>query len=206
MPYKYRPLFFEGQGPSAIRSMEHWYALHVRSCAERIVAAALDRIEVENYFPVRPAESGEGRSTSTIVRIDERRRRPLFPGYVFGRFDLERKRPIVSIPQVLRILGSGWLPIAIQDSELESVRVMAAAPVPLAEHPFLEAGQKVRVLYGPLTNVVGIFHHAKGPARIVVSISIMGRSISAEVDAGQLEAIGPCSIAGLGGIRSRLAA
>jgi len=181
-----------------------WYALHVRSCSERVVAAALDRIQVEAYFPERSATRPND-SRSGIVRIDERRpKRPLFPGYVFGRFDLDHKRPIVSIPQVVRILGIGWLPIAIEDSELQSVRIMASAPVPVAEHPFLEAGTRVRVLYGPLVGVTGIYHHSKGSARIVVSISLMGRSIAAEVDAGQLEAIG--GTGGNGGASSRLAA
>lgn len=177
--------------------MKNWYALHVRSCSERIVAAALDREGVENYFPTSTsARSGEVRSTylafgptprSRIVRISERRRRPLFPGYVFGRFDADQQRRlIVSIPQVVSILGG-----TIEDSELQSVRVMAAAPVSVAEHPFLASGERVRVRYGLLVGAEGFVVRVKRSMRLACSLTLLGRSISAEVDPDQLELLPP---------------
>lgn len=187
--------------------MISWYALHVRSNCEGLVAGALDSAGLENYFPAGRAESGDGRSTpraGSIVRIDERRR-PLFPGYVFGRFDWENeRRKVVSIPQVVRILGIGWLPIAIEDSEIQSVRMIAESPVPMHAHPFLTSGERVRVRYGPLVGVEGIVSHVKRSTRIVVSVSIIGRSMAAKVDADQLEAIG--GTGGNGDASSRLAA
>lgn len=167
--------------------MQRWYALHVHSNCERKVAAALARSGIEYYSPECQAHHAR---RCAVTQIDAPRlRRPLFPGYVFAHIDVADRAPVTAIPQVVSILGFGSLPIAIDDREIESVRILASLPGQMTEVPFLDVGVRVRVRYGPLHGAEGIVtRHGKG-ARIVVSLSLLGRSVAADVDAGQLETL-----------------
>jgi len=48
--------------------------------------------------------------------------------------------------------------------------------------PFLQVGQRVVIERGPLEGVEGILEQVKGKFRLVVSICLLQRSISAEVN------------------------
>lgn len=60
----------------------HWYVLHVRTGTERKVADGLAGLGREAFLPLRKRAWGFGYNTRLIER-------PLFPGYLFGRMDLE---------------------------------------------------------------------------------------------------------------------
>jgi transcription antitermination factor NusG len=49
-------------------------------------------------------------------------------------------------------------------------------------HPFLNVGQAVLIERGPLTGLEGVLIEVKGKHRLVVSINLLQRSVSAEVD------------------------
>ena len=66
-----------------------WYALHVASNAELLVADRLDQAVVESSYPHVITRSRNGR------RDVERK---FFPGYVFVRFDLDTRTPVIRIP------------------------------------------------------------------------------------------------------------
>lgn len=153
-----------------------WYALHVRSCAESLVTAALDTLGVESYFPTSSGPKRAGRKA-------------VFPGYVFASFALEERRPVVSIPQVVRILGIGSSPVEVDEGELLAVRQMVSSPLAIAPHHFMRCGERARVLYGPLQGLEGFVVRLKGSVRLVVSIECMGRSIQVELDARQVAPI-----------------
>jgi len=55
--------------------------------------------------------------------------RPLFAGYVFGRFDVTKRLPVLMIPGVFNIVNSGGVPIALDEKEVTSVRLIAASVV-----------------------------------------------------------------------------
>jgi len=48
--------------------------------------------------------------------------------------------------------------------------------------PFLRIGQRVRVEYGALRDVEGILLQTKGTQRLVLSVSLLQRSVAVEVD------------------------
>lgn len=143
---------------------------------ERLVSDRLADAGIECYYPYVTVRSRDGR------RDVEKK---FFPGYVFGRLNLAERSPIF-IPQVVRILGFGNEPTPIPEPEIEACRTMiTAAPASTVVEPcpYLATGERVRIISGPLRGLVGFVVFAKpGTARVVVSVTMLQRSISAEVD------------------------
>jgi transcription antitermination factor NusG len=160
--------------------MTNWYALQVRSQCEGIVAFHLAAAGVEGFYPHAIAPSKHARRATEIK---------FFPGYVFGRFDLLEKTPVVAIPKVVSILGFGAHAAPIPDSEIDAVKLIVSFPELVMPCPYVNAGDKVRVTRGPLRGLEGFVCYSKSHARVIVSVAMIAQSISAEVDAGSLELI-----------------
>ncbi len=107
---------------------------------------------------------------------------PLFPGYLFCRFDFQNRRPILMTPGVQQIVGVGRTAIPVEDSELECIRAALASELPNHPWPYLQIGERVRVNYGSLNNLEGILINFKGSHRIVLSVTLLQRSVAMEID------------------------
>src|ERR1035437_10166011 len=93
-----------------------WYALRVQSRLAGLVSTTLRGKGYEEFFPLYCSER---RWSDRIKKIEL----PLFPGYLFCRFDVsDRLLPILSTPGVICIVGAGKTPIPIDDEEIEAVR------------------------------------------------------------------------------------
>jgi transcription antitermination factor NusG len=161
-----------------------WYALHVHPQQERSVSGQLAGAGIEAFYPHLVTEKkdphSKGGKRTTELKF--------FPGYTFARFDLLDKTPVIAIPQVVSILGWGRHAAPIDDLEIAAVKLIvsfpALAPLPCA---FVSAGDRVRVRRGPLQGLEGYVCYSKSIARVIVSLPMLARSISAEVDAESLE-------------------
>ena len=152
-----------------------WYAVRVRSNAEKIVHAAFVRKDYESFLPTYRSRR---RWSDRIKEVDA----PLFPGYTFCRFDAAKRLPVLTTPGVISIISSAQGPIAVDDREIAFVRSLILSGIVVGPWPFLREGQFVAVERGPLTGVEGIIVSVKNQFRLVVSVSLLQRSISVEVD------------------------
>ena len=107
---------------------------------------------------------------------------PLFPGYLFCRFDYTQRRPVVVTPGVLQVVGCGRTPTPIEDREIEAIQIAVASGVPGQPWPYLEVGEKVRIHTGKLSGLQGILVNFKGNHRVVLSVTLLQRSVALEVD------------------------
>jgi transcription antitermination factor NusG len=108
---------------------------------------------------------------------------PLFKGYTFCRFDASQRLPILTTPGVVSIVGNTCSgPIAVDERELASVRNMVSSGAVVGPWPFLREGQFVSVERGPLSGVEGIIISFKGQYRLIVSVSLLQRSVAVEID------------------------
>jgi transcription antitermination factor NusG len=155
-----------------------WYALHVHSNFEGLVAMKLDGAGIESFYPHLDTKSKDGKR-DTELRF--------MPGYVFSRFDLEEKTPVVAISQVVSILGAGRHAIPIPDEEIAAVKLITSFPSLAQPCAYVFAGDRVRVRGGPLAGLEGYVAYSKNLVRVVVSVEMLHRSISAEVDADSLD-------------------
>src|SRR5437016_11411375 len=85
-----------------------WFGLRVRSRSEQMAATALAG---KGYKPFLPVYKVARRWTDRVKRVDM----PLFPGYVFCRFDPQRRLPILITPGVVSVVGIGKAPAPIDD-------------------------------------------------------------------------------------------
>jgi transcription antitermination factor NusG len=114
---------------------------------------------------------------------------PLFPGYVFCQFDVERRLPILKIPGTVGIVGSGKMPLPIPETEISAIRQVSDSQLRVLPWPFLQVGQSVEIRKGPLAGVAGVLIAVKNDLRVVVSLSLLQRSIAAEVEADWLQPV-----------------
>jgi transcription termination/antitermination protein NusG len=158
-----------------------WFALVVKPRHEKAAEQILSHKGFETFLPLH----------ARLHRYEGRHREyrlPLFPGYLFCRFDPEASMPVLTTPSVSRIAGAGRKPLPVDAAELGSLRIAAASPFPLTPHPYLETGSKVRIGEGPLAGVVGTVLEEKDSRRLVLSITMLQRSVAVVLDRADLSA------------------
>ena len=152
-----------------------WYALRIKSRHERIVASALYGKGYEVFLPLYR----DRRRWSDRVKELEL---PLFPGYLFCRFDVTKRLPILTTPGIVQVVGLGRTPLPIDETEIAAIQSIVISRLNAQPWPYLKVGQKVRIEQGPLTGLGGILLALKKPHRLVVSVTLLQRSVAVEVD------------------------
>lgn len=159
-----------------------WYALTVKHHHEKIVAQALEGRGFESYLPLYQSFHRSGRSMKAVLL-------PLWPGFVFCRFYIGNRLPVLTIPGVGSIVSIGRVPAPISQSELESIEAMIQSDRNVAPHAAVAVGQEVSIERGPLRGLTGTLVESKPNYRLVVSIPLLQRAVSAEVDLDWVQAI-----------------
>jgi transcription antitermination factor NusG len=164
-----------------------WYAIRSRSNAERSVFQLLQHRGLDPFLP----SYRERRVWSDRIKeIDV----PLFPGYLFCRFDFDNRLPILSTPGVLNIVGLGRNPSQIPEHEIEAVQRLLAHDLRLRPSPFLKVGNVVRIEYGPLAGLEGVLEEFRNNFRLVVSVTMLQRSVAAELDSAWIRPLSPSTM------------
>ncbi len=159
-----------------------WYAVRVRPNFEKTTAALLEGKHFEVYLPMyRERRRWSDRFHMTDV--------PLFPGYLFARFVFNRRLGILMTPGVLHVVPPHAAPIPVDERELDAVRRAVGSGLPVGPHPFLETGQRVVIQRGALAGLEGILAETKKAYRVVVSVTLLQRSVSVEVDREWIEPV-----------------
>ncbi len=160
---------------------EQWFAIRTKSNREIPVSESLEGKGYEVLCPRYsiPAVRTSARTASPVVR-------PLFPGYVFCKFDVFVRLPILMIPGVMNVVSNGRIPIPIDDLEVESLKVLVKSKLPLGPHAFLKAGDRVMVSQGPLTGASGYIVETDC-RQLVVSITLLQRSVCVRLTREWLE-------------------
>jgi transcription antitermination factor NusG len=110
----------------------------------------------------------------------------LFPGYCFARIDPADSLRVLSCLGVVSIVGVDGRPAPIADREIESIRTLVASDLRFDPSPLIEEGDPVEVVRGPLRGVVGRLVRKSGQARLVLSVGLIGRGVTVDVDAADV--------------------
>ncbi len=160
----------------SMQTGERWYAVGVTSRHEKVVAQLLTNKEYETFLPLQTRQHQYG----ARVRNFEL---PLFPGYVFCKLDVSHRLPVLTTPGVLHFVGAGKDPIAIRDEEIEALQKAIAAKAALYPHPYWKTGERGSIKRGPLKGLEGIVVSTRPPIKLLLSITLLQRSVLVEVDA-----------------------
>ena len=150
-----------------------WFAVWVRARHEKSVARALTG---KGYSPFLPLYASTRRSAGTAPSM-----LPLFPGYVFCRFDPEHSLTILQVSGVASIVSAGNELLPIEEQEMTSLQLIVDSGSIAQPWPYLAAGQRVRIDKGPLRGIEGVFVHESDYSGLVVSITLLQRSLRLEV-------------------------
>jgi transcriptional antiterminator NusG len=160
-------------------SAPKWYAAYTSANHEKRVAGEFGRRSMECYLPLH----------GSVRRWKDRRVRlqlPLFPGYVFVRIALPERLRVLQVPGVARLVGFEGHLAPVPDEDIEAIRTCLAGEHPLLPHPYLQRGQRVRVLTGPLAGLTGVVVRQKKQTRLVISFDLLMRSVAVELDPSDL--------------------
>jgi transcriptional antiterminator NusG len=146
---------------------KQWFAVRTRSNREWTTAGALTGQGYETFLPLyEPDNSREG----SVAQ------KPLFPGYVFCRFDVTNRLPILQNSGVVHIVSIGRTPAPLEDQEVESLKIVVQSPSKVDHYPEFVPGKPVMVTEGPLRGATGTIVR-DGADLLVVSISLLQRSV-----------------------------
>jgi transcription antitermination factor NusG len=159
-----------------------WFALQVRMRHETAVA---DHLQGKGYEWFLPLYKARRRWSDRVKEVDS----PLFPGYLFCRFNPHDRLPILKTPGVTQIVGYNHVPVPVDEQEIEAIRRLVASGVPNFPCAYLEVGTKVRIEAGALRGLEGILMDLKGKRRLVLSITILQRSVAVEIDSDAVSVV-----------------
>lgn len=171
--------------PSTQEASGGWYCVWTRSHCEDLVHDQLTTQGLEVFLPKTMMWRRRGGRRTLAETI-------LFPGYLFVRHPMDKATQIAILKTrgVVRLLGERWDRLSpIPDDELAAVRRMVTACSRVRRHgPAFDEGTPVRILNGPLEGLRGTFVADRpDKGRFLVSVSLLQRSVSVEVDAHMVE-------------------
>jgi transcription antitermination factor NusG len=156
-----------------------WFALQVRSRWETPTADLLRAKGLEILLPTYATR----RKWSDRIKVVES---PLFPGYLFCRFNVNNRLPILVTPGVLAIVGRGKTPVPVADGEIECIQAAIGSGIQLEPWPYVEIGERVRIQHDVLDGMEGILTSFKGNHRVIISVTLLRRSVALEVDRSRI--------------------
>jgi len=162
---------------------EAWYAIYTRFQHEKSAAALLQRKNFEVFLPTY-------RSVHQWCDRNQLVTLPLFPCYLFLRTNVDRKVDVLRTAGVRWFVENAKRACEVSDAEIETLRRVCSTGVGVLPHPFLRHGDHVRVRTGPLAGTEGFFVRTKNQYRVVISVELLRKGVSAEVDRGDIERIG----------------
>jgi transcription antitermination factor NusG len=159
-----------------------WYAVHTMARHEKRVAKQLLESGVPTFLPLM----------QQIHKWSDRRAKvevPLFSCYAFVRIiqTTAQRLKVLRTPGVNGFVGSERVGTPIPNEEIEYLQKAVREKIPLAVHPFLTAGKRVRIRGGALDGVEGILVGRAGDKSLVVSVELLQRSVSIRVEGYHLE-------------------
>jgi len=160
-----------------------WYAIQTRCRFERKVAAQLQLKAIEIFLPL----------VKQVHRWSDRRQiveQPLFPGYGFVRLadsPAQRLRVLQTAGVNGFVMANGF-PIPVPDQQIDDVRRLVASEIGCRAHPFLKAGQRVRIRGGCLDGLEGILISENKDHSLVISLDSIQRSLAIRIDGYDVEA------------------
>ena len=165
-----------------------WYAVWTHSHCENLVR---QQLAAKGFHPFLPEMQTWSKRLGSMRLI----RTPMFPGYLFVQEALNRKRyvELLQVRGIVRILEHGWDKLTpIPDDEIDAIQRIVRADVPVLPCVHLRQGDRVRVREGALMGLEGIFLQDKPTkGRLVVSVTMLGRSVAVEVECTAIEACAP---------------
>jgi transcriptional antiterminator RfaH len=162
---------------------EAWYLIRTKSNRETYVRERLSHITPQVFLPMLKI-FGASHVNSKAV--------PLFPQYIFVRFDLAAHYfDVRYLPGVNGFVASGREPLEVPEQIVDSVRSRCTDGVVQLRPKPLQGGDRVHVVEGPFRDFEAIFEgYLSGAKRVAILINaIEGRGVRLIADVSTITRI-----------------
>lgn len=163
-----------------------WYAIYTRHQHEKTVARLLTAKGFETFLPLYTTPH-RWKDRTALVSL------PLFPCYVFLKGGIEHRLDIVTTPGIHALVSNAGRPAAIPHTEIAAIQRAIESGASIEPHPLLKCGDRVRVKSGALEGIEGVLVRKKNLYRLVLSVEMLGKSASVEIDALVVERVNSAS-------------
>ena len=164
--------------------MKNWYVIQTKPKKETEAESYLLTKGVEAFNPLMETFALRSGRTSKELK-------PLFPGYIFGKFDLDENYPLVRWARgVKKVLSFGGYPTPISEEAVEIIKERADTQgVVRLKHHF-EADDVIRIKEGPLKDLLGIFERwISDSERVRILLNLMGYQPAIEIHYSMIEKV-----------------
>jgi len=161
-----------------------WYVIQTKPKKEKEAESYLAPKGVEIFSPLLETFSFmNGRMQETV--------KPLFPNYIFGKFDLEQNYPLVRWGRgVKTVLGFGGYPVPVAEEVIETIRRRTGTDGIVRRTRRFEANDVVRVTAGPMKELLGIFErYISDGERVRILLNLIGYQPAVEVHHSMVEKV-----------------
>lgn len=147
-----------------------------------MVNEGLVKKSIEVFLPKIQVRS-KRRDRKAMIRV------PLFPGYLFVKSDLNPYKHLEILKTVgaVRLIGNKDGPIPVPSETIKSLEIMIGGNNTVITGSRFKKGDRVVVVYGPFTGVIGTFVRYRGKGRVIVNIEALGQFAGAEVSEEDIE-------------------
>lgn len=155
-----------------------WFVCHTKPRCEKKFAGLLVRETCPHSLPLVASERRYGNRIRRFTK-------PLFPGYVFTRFEPARRSRLYQQDLVVR-----FLPVPDEAAflvQLAAVEALVAAGLEATLHPLLKHGARVKIVGGPLKGVEGMVENPHSPKGVVIAMDVLQQGILVAVPLADLK-------------------
>lgn len=157
-----------------------WWVAHTKSRNEKALAHDLIAKDISYFLPMTwKVRHVRGRKIKSFL--------PLFSGYLFFCGDEKQRLELLRTNRVANLIKVKNQQVLLD--ELADIEHAIRAGVALERHKYIKAGQRCRVISGPLKNLEGIVLQTKTSIRLILRVEMLGQAASVEVDADLIELV-----------------
>jgi transcriptional antiterminator RfaH len=153
-----------------------WYTVYTKPKREDAVAGSLENAGIEVFNPrLKQKKYVQGAYRNKIS--------PLFPCYVFVKFEPETTAHMIKYTRGVRRIVGGDMPWPVSDEIIDAIRDKEEDGIVTLIPPQLKYGDSVAINDGPLSGLKGIFEkELNGQERVVLLLSAIEYQAKAVVD------------------------
>ena len=161
-----------------------WYVIQTKTKKELEAKSYLSMKGVEVFSPTMEIVSARGGKMVSEQRA-------LFPGYLFGRFNLLEDYSLVRWGRgVRKLVGFGAEPLPVSDEVIELIRNRTQGGELVKKACSFEPNDLVRVRSGPMKDLLGVFERwVSDSERVRVLLNLVGYRPAVELHYSLLEKV-----------------
>ena len=92
-------------------------------------------------------------------------------------------------PGVIQVVGYKHGPTPVDEAEINAIQMTVTSGLPNQPWPFLRTGDRVRIEAGPLRGIEGILVDVRGKHRLILSVTLVQRSVAVEIDSAFVKSL-----------------